>query len=98
MWTDADVARSSHFAFPVLFESEAERSRVRQALAGDGIQTTRYPALHTFTELAALAAPGSLPAAEEAADRHLALPLSSHQDDASVDVVVAAVRDALRQG
>jgi dTDP-4-amino-4,6-dideoxygalactose transaminase len=98
MWTDADVARSSHFAFPVLFESGDERRRVREALAGRGIQTTRYPALHTFTEFAALAAPGSLAAAEAAADRHLALPLSSHQDDASVDVVVAAVRDALRQG
>ena len=53
-------------------------------LLGDrGIQTTRYPVLHSFTELASLAAPGSLPAAEAAADRHLALPLSSHQDDDS---------------
>jgi dTDP-4-amino-4,6-dideoxygalactose transaminase len=98
MWTDADVARSSHFAFPVLFESGDERRRVREALAGRGIQTTRYPALHTFTELEALAAPGSLPAAEAAADRHLALPLSSHQADASVDLVAGALRDALAQG
>ena len=47
MWTDADVARSSHFAFPVLFD---ERRRARGACAtrsrGRGIQTTRYPALH----------------------------------------------------
>jgi dTDP-4-amino-4,6-dideoxygalactose transaminase len=98
MWTDSDVARSSHFAFPVLFESGEERRRVRDALADRGIQTTRYPALHTFTALAPLAAPGSLPAAEAAADRHLALPLSSHQDDDSIDVVAAAVRYALRQG
>jgi dTDP-4-amino-4,6-dideoxygalactose transaminase len=97
MWTDADVARSSHFAFPVLFESGAERWRVRQALAGHGIQTTRYPALHTFTELAPLAAPGSLPAAEAAADRHLALPLSSAQSDESVDAVASAVRAALQR-
>jgi len=98
MWTDADVARSSHFAFAVQFEGGEERRRVREALAGLGIQTTRYPALHTFTELAPLAVPGSLPAAEAAADRHLALPLSSHQDDDSVDLVAGAVRDALRQG
>ena len=98
MWTEADVARSSHFAFPVLFDSGDERRRVRALLGERGIQTTRYPALHSFTELASLAAPGSLPEAEAAADRHLALPLSSHQHDDSVDLVVAAVRDALRQG
>jgi dTDP-4-amino-4,6-dideoxygalactose transaminase len=71
---------------------------VRDALSSRGIQTTRYPALHTLSALAPLAAPGSLPAAEAAADRHLALPLSSHQDDASVDVVAAAVQEALAQG
>jgi dTDP-4-amino-4,6-dideoxygalactose transaminase len=98
VWTEEDVARGSHFAFPVLFESGQERRRVRDALAARGIQTTRYQALHTFTALAALAAPGSMPAAESAGDRHLALPLSSHQEDDTVDVVVAAVRDALRQG
>jgi dTDP-4-amino-4,6-dideoxygalactose transaminase len=97
MWTDDDVARSSHFAFPVLFESGEERLRVRDALHADGIQTTRYPALHTFTELAPLAARGSLPAAEAAADRHLALPLSSAQSDASVDAVASAVRAALQR-
>ena len=98
MWTDSDVARSSHFAFPVLFESGEERRRVREALAERSIQTTRYPALHTFSELAPLTAPGSLPAAEAAADRHLALPLSSHSDDAGVDLVAGALRDALAQG
>ena len=97
MWTDDDVARSSHFAFPVLFESGEERLRVRDALHGQGIQTTRYPALHAFTELAPLAAPGSLPAAEAAAYRHLALPLSSAQSDASVDAVASAVRAALQR-
>ena len=97
MWTDDDVDRSSHFAFPVLFESGEERLRVRGALHAQWIQTTRYPALHTFTELAPLAAPGSLPAAEAAADRHLALPLSSAQSDASVDAVASAVRAALQR-
>ncbi len=96
MWTGDDVARSSHFAFPVLFESGEERLRVRDALHAQGIQTTRYPALHTFTELAPLAAPGSVPAAEAAADRHLALPLSSAQSEESVDAVASAVRAALQ--
>ena len=98
MWTDDDVARSSHFAFPVLFENGEARRRVRDALTDRGIQTLRYPALHAFTEFAPLAAPGSLPAAEAAADRHFALPLSSHQDDDSVERVVGALRDALHRG
>ena len=97
MWTDADVARSSHSAFPVLFASAAERDRVRAELAGRGIQTTRYPALHRLSPLAPLAAPGSLPATEAAADRHLALPLWSHQEPGGVDAVAAAVRGALGQ-
>jgi dTDP-4-amino-4,6-dideoxygalactose transaminase len=96
MWTDDDVARSSHFAFPVLFESGEERLRVRDALHAQGIQTTRYPVLHSFTGLASLAARGSLPASEAAADRHLALPLSSAQSEESVDAVASAVRAALQ--
>ena len=78
----------------MLFESGGERRRVREELVRRGIQTTRYPALHALTALA----PGSLPAAESAADRHLALPLSSQRDDDSVDAVAAAVRAALGQG
>ena len=39
MWTDDDVARSSHFAFPVLFESgEARRARARRCCT-----RTRHP-------------------------------------------------------
>jgi dTDP-4-amino-4,6-dideoxygalactose transaminase len=98
MWTDEDVVRSSHYAFPVLFDSGSVRRRVRDELASRGIQTTRYPALHTLSAFAPLAVPGSLPAAEAAADRHLALPLSSHQDDDTTDAVASAVRDALGQG
>ncbi len=98
MWTDEDVVRSSHYAFPVLFDSGSVRRRVRDELASRGIQTTRYPVLHTLSAFAPLAVPGSLPAAEAAADRHLALPLSSHQDDDTTDAVASAVRDALGQG
>ena len=97
MWTDADVERSSHYALPVLFESGSERRRVRDELASHGIQTTRYPALHTLSAFAASAAPGSLPAAEAAADRHLVLPLSSYEQDDTIDAVAAALRSALGQ-
>jgi dTDP-4-amino-4,6-dideoxygalactose transaminase len=95
MWDDAAVEAASHFAFAVLFESAAERARVRDVLAARGIQTTRYPVLHALTEFASLAKAGTLPHAEQAAERHLALPLSSRTTEAEIDLVVDALSAAL---
>jgi dTDP-4-amino-4,6-dideoxygalactose transaminase len=94
-WDAQAVERSSHFAFPVLLADRGARDRFRDRLKDDGVQTTWYPALHTFTECRHLAPAGGLPRAEEAAARHCALPLSSTMDGAAVEIVVAAVRDAL---
>ncbi len=94
MWDEAAVAAGSHFAFCVLLESAEVRERVRAALGDRGIQTTRYPVLHSLTEYATLAAPGSLPHAEDAAARHLALPLSAHTTPEQVELVSDAVRAA----
>jgi dTDP-4-amino-4,6-dideoxygalactose transaminase len=60
-----------------------------------GVETTRYPVLHALSEYARLAPMGALPRAEAAADRHLALPLSSHTTPEQVDRVVDAVHAAL---
>lgn len=95
MWDEDAVAAGSHFAFPVLFESGEARAQVREALAGRGIQTTRYPVLHALTEYAPYAPLGSLPHAEAAADRHLALPLSSHTTPEQIALVVDALQAAL---
>jgi dTDP-4-amino-4,6-dideoxygalactose transaminase len=89
------VERSSHFAFPVLLSDREARDRFRDALKADGIQTTWYPALHTFTEYRAIVPSGGLPQAAEAADRHCALPLSSTMDESQLEIVVAAVRAAV---
>jgi dTDP-4-amino-4,6-dideoxygalactose transaminase len=89
MFDDAAVNRASHFAFTVLFEDAETRKRVRDALAAEGIQTTRYPAVHRLTEFERYATP--LPHSEGAADRHLALPLSAHTTLDQVDRVSAAV-------
>jgi dTDP-4-amino-4,6-dideoxygalactose transaminase len=51
--------------------------------------------LHELTEYASYAEYGSLPAAEAAADRHLALPLSSHTTPEEITLVVDAVTAAL---
>jgi dTDP-4-amino-4,6-dideoxygalactose transaminase len=95
MWDEPAVEAASHFAVPILFDSADARVHVRDVLAARGIQTTRYPVLHALSEYAGLAPMGSLPRAEAAADRHLALPLSSHTTPEQVELVVDAVRAAL---
>jgi dTDP-4-amino-4,6-dideoxygalactose transaminase len=94
-FTDEDVARASHFAFPVLVADRETRDRFRDDLKDNGIQTTWYPALHTFTEYRRFAPADGLPRATEVADRHCALPLSSSTTEAEIEMVVEAVRDAL---
>ncbi|HEY1450668.1 MAG TPA: DegT/DnrJ/EryC1/StrS family aminotransferase [Solirubrobacteraceae bacterium] len=89
------VQRSSHFAFPVLLEDRRARDDFRAQLKDRGIQTTWYPAIHTFTEYRRFAPPGGLPATSEAADRHCALPLSSSMTEDELDTVVEVVRDVL---
>jgi dTDP-4-amino-4,6-dideoxygalactose transaminase len=89
------VERSSHFAFPVLLSDRATRDRFRETLKANGIQTTWYPALHSFTAYRRYAPEHGLPMASETADRHCALPLSSTMEETAVDTVVEAVRAAL---
>jgi dTDP-4-amino-4,6-dideoxygalactose transaminase len=91
------VQRASHFAFPVLLADRDTRDGFRAELKINGIQTTWYPALHTFTEYRRFAPADGLPRALEAADRHCALPLSASMDEAAVDTVVQAVRRAQAQ-
>jgi dTDP-4-amino-4,6-dideoxygalactose transaminase len=92
---DEDVERGSHFAFVVLLRDREARDRLRATLSDEGVQTTWYPALHTFSEYSARTPAGGLPAAAEAADRHCALPLSPTMSVGDVDLVVDVVRAAL---
>lgn len=90
-WSDEQVERASHFAFPILLEDGDACDAMRTGLADRGIQTTRYPVIHGFTEYRDCAPMGSLPNAEAAAARHCALPLSATTTDAEVEQVVEAV-------
>jgi dTDP-4-amino-4,6-dideoxygalactose transaminase len=89
------VERASHFAFPVLLADRTQRDRFREGLKARGIQTTWYPALHTFSEYRRYAPADGLPRATETAERHCALPLAPTMDDAAVRTVVSAVRETL---
>jgi len=89
------VARSSHFAFPVLLPDRARRDRLREQLKRAGVQTTWYPALQSFSDYSVYGSAGGLDAAAEAADRHCILPLSSAMPIEEVELVADAVRAAL---
>ena len=93
VWDEPAVELSSHFLFPVLLRDRAARDRLRAALAAAGVQTTWYPALHTFTAYRGVPA-GDLPRATEASERHCVLPLSATMGEQDVETVVAAVRAA----
>ncbi len=94
-FTEQDVERSSHFVFPVLLADRQARDRFRVVLKDNGIQTTWYPALHTFSEYRRFAPPDGLPRALEVADRHCALPLSPTMNEREVEMVLDAVRNTV---
>jgi dTDP-4-amino-4,6-dideoxygalactose transaminase len=94
-WDERGVERGSHFAFPVLLADRERRDGFRAQLMAHGIQTTWYPALHTFTEYRDYRPPDGLPRASEAGDRHCALPLSASMEESDVELVVDAARSAL---
>jgi dTDP-4-amino-4,6-dideoxygalactose transaminase len=94
-WNDDEVARSSHFAFPVLLRDRATRDRLRSELAGIGIQTTAYPAITDLSDYAQGYNEQTLRRSRELAGRHCVLPLSAMMSDADVDEVAAAVSAVL---
>ena len=89
------VERASHFAFPVLLSNRDIRDRFRDELKTSGIQTTWYPALHSFSGYSHYAPAEGLPRAAEVAGRHCALPLSTMMDEGDVETVVEVIRSTL---
>jgi dTDP-4-amino-4,6-dideoxygalactose transaminase len=95
VWSDEDVERASHFAFPVVLRDEDTRDRFRERLADLGVQTTWYPAVHRFTDYIETFGELSLPRVEAAAARHCALPMSAHLSQEEIDIVIESVEEAL---
>jgi len=90
-WDDLAVERSTHFAFPVLLPDREARDRFREDLKAGGVQSTWYPALHTFSEYRQAAPAEGLPRALDVAERHCMLPLSATMDEMDIDAVVETV-------
>jgi dTDP-4-amino-4,6-dideoxygalactose transaminase len=89
-------AVSAHHLAVVVLPLEAARDTVREKLADRGIQTSvHYPPIHRFSEYAVHSA-RPLPRTDEVADRLLTLPLYPHLADEQVDLVAAALLEAVR--
>jgi dTDP-4-amino-4,6-dideoxygalactose transaminase len=95
MWDEQAVAKSSHFAFPILLADRRARDAVRAALTSDGVQTSAYPALSELAPYAGVRGAAHVPIAEAAAARHCCLPLSPVLGDERVEIVVDALRRSL---
>ena len=96
-WSDDEVARSSHFTFPVLLPDRRTRDRLRAGLAGMGMQTSVYPGITELSEYGGGYKDATLTRSRELAERHCVLPLSSIMSEADVDTVVAAVAGLLEE-
>jgi dTDP-4-amino-4,6-dideoxygalactose transaminase len=89
------VELSGHFGFPVVVSDGNRRDSVREAMHSARVQTTFYPALTQLSAYEPSGPDGSMPVAEEFADRHVALPLSPSLDDAKIELVVEELGRAL---
>jgi dTDP-4-amino-4,6-dideoxygalactose transaminase len=90
-WDERAVELATHFAFPVLLPDRDARDRLREELKADGVQTTWYPALQTFSEYRDAAPPEGLPRALEVSERHCMLPLSATMGEEEVEIVTETV-------
>ena len=91
-YEDADVDRSSCYVMPTLLDESVDRREFRQALSGQGIQTSiLYPAIHEFTEYRRRYPDVSLPRTEDVARTQVTLPLFPHMTEQQLDRVCEAV-------
>jgi dTDP-4-amino-4,6-dideoxygalactose transaminase len=90
-WSDEDVVRASHFAFPIMLPDGETRDRLRSGLSALGIQTTAYPAVTQLSAYAGDHDQKTLSRSRDVAERHCVLPLSAVMTEADQDSVVAAV-------
>jgi dTDP-4-amino-4,6-dideoxygalactose transaminase len=92
-WSEEEVARSSHFGFPIVLETGEARDRVVAELERRRIQTTSYPAI---TTLSAYRDHPPRPRSEDLAARHFLLPLSSTFTESEIELVVTHLTEAVR--
>jgi dTDP-4-amino-4,6-dideoxygalactose transaminase len=88
---------SSHHLFAIVLDERIDRDALRATLADRGIQTSlHYPPVHRFS-IYREGAP-ELPATDAYAARAVTLPMFAHMTHEQQDLVVEAVREAVRSG
>lgn len=95
-FSDEDAQRSAHFAFPILVADGAARDATRAHMSSEGVQSTWYPAIHTLTAYRDGVDLDRLKVSGEVSDRHLTLPIHSHLDEETIEIVCAAVESGVR--
>ena len=87
---------SAAHLFPILLAHGLDRSIFIEGLHAWGIQTSiHYPPVHQFTLYSRREGITQLPVTEDVASREVTLPLYPTMGDASLDLVVGAVKNAL---
>jgi dTDP-4-amino-4,6-dideoxygalactose transaminase len=96
-YSDEQVAASSCYVMPVMFEDESLRDPVRQLLSErHAVQTSvLYPSINEFTAYGR--GEQSLPRCERAARTQLTLPLYPHLGEERLERVVVALRASLAE-
>ena len=96
-YRDEQVDGSSCYVMPVMVGNPELRDLLRDYMLDERkVQTSvLYPAFHELSAYAGQS--GALPRSELAARTELTLPLYPHLSDGDQDVVVAALRDGLRE-
>jgi dTDP-4-amino-4,6-dideoxygalactose transaminase len=97
LWNDEEVARSSHFAFPVLLPDRQTRDLLRTGLKERGIQTTAYPEIASLSAYTEADPAATLARSRELAERHCVLPLSALMSESDVHMVVDTMSSVLDQ-
>ena len=91
---DEQALRAGHFAFPVLAPDHASRDRIRATLAERGVQTTFYPAITSLGLYEEAGREHPCPRAEDFAERHFAMPLSTSMGPEDVELACAELEAA----
>jgi dTDP-4-amino-4,6-dideoxygalactose transaminase len=91
-----DTHESAHHLAVVLLPELADRDRVREALRERGVQTSvHYPPIHGFSAYAGATERRHLPVTDAVAARVLTLPLFPQMTEWQIELVAAALVEAL---
>ena len=92
------VGQSAYHIFPILLPKDVNRLEFIKQMRAAGVQTSiHYPPIHLFKHYRGRCPDAHLPITEDVASREVTLPLYPSMKDEDVDLVIVAVKKALRR-